>query len=106
MPRTFELHVLDEVREAALILVFEHRPGLHDQPQFGLPRGLAIRPDVKPQAVWQAADQDLGVDRHLLREGVCGNRGGGRLATGRSLGGRKRNGSGEEQENGAGAAAP
>ena len=79
----FELHVLDEVRGAQLVVVFQHRPRLDDQPQLGAPRRLRVRAHVVAQPVRQRADDDLGVHRHLLGEGVGGDRRRGRLASGR-----------------------
>ncbi len=35
VPRAFELHVLDEMRQPLLVVVFEHRTGLDDEPQLG-----------------------------------------------------------------------
>ena len=66
--RAFELHVLDEVREPQLVVVFEHRAGLDDQPQLGAVRRLRVRAHVVAQPVRQRADDDLRVDRHLLRQ--------------------------------------
>ena len=43
VPGAFELHVLDEMRQPLLVVVFEHRPGLDDEPQFGAVRRLAVR---------------------------------------------------------------
>ena len=96
VPCALELHVLDEVREAALVLVFEHRPRLHDQPQFGLFRGLAVRADVEAQAVGQAADEHLRIDRHLLRKGIGSDRCRRRLAAGGSLGRGQRHSDGQQ----------
>ena len=88
VPRALELHVLDEVRQASLVVVFEHRPGLHDQPQLGLPRRLRVRPDVEAQAVRQAADQHFRIDRHVDRERVARDRCGRGFAAARDLRGR------------------
>ena len=38
-----ERHVLDEVRGAQLVVVFQNRPGVHNQPQLGAPCGRALR---------------------------------------------------------------
>jgi hypothetical protein len=97
MARPLELHVLDEVGEAALIVVFEHRSGLDDQPQFGLARGPGIGPDIEAQPVGQAADQDLGIDGHVRLERVGSHRCGGRVAAARDLGGWRRGNRGNEQ---------
>ena len=81
-----------------LVVVFEHRAGLDHQPQFGAARRLRVRADVVAQAVRQRPDDDLRVHRHLLRQGVGGDRRRGRLAAGlRSLGGNER---GESQDAG------
>ncbi len=80
--RALELHVLDEVRQALLVLVFEHRTGLDDEPQLGPAGRLAVRPHVVAQAVRQRADSDFRVDRHLLRERIGRDRRGGGLAPG------------------------
>ena len=79
VPRALELHVLDEVRQPLLVVVFEHRAGLDDEPQLGAVRRLAVRADVVAQAVRQRADEHLRIDRHLLRERVRRHRGGRRL---------------------------
>ena len=74
MPRALELHVLDEMRETALVVVFQHGSSLHDQSQFGLARGPGIRPDVEAEAVGQAADQHLRIDGHVGRKRVARHR--------------------------------
>ena len=63
MRRAVERHVLDEVREAELVLVLEHRAGVHDEPQLGALFRLVIDADVVADAVRQRADLDLGIDR-------------------------------------------
>ena len=35
VPRAVEAHVLDEVREPALVVVFENRSGIDDEPELG-----------------------------------------------------------------------
>ena len=79
--RPLELHVLDEMRQPVLVVVFEHRPGLDDQPQLGAVGRLAVRSHVIAQPVRQRADDRLGVDRHLLRQGILRDRLGGGLAS-------------------------
>ena len=74
VPRALEQHVLDEMRQALLVVVFEHRSGLDDQPELGAPRRLGILPHVIAQAVRQRADGDFGIDGHLLRERVGADR--------------------------------
>ncbi len=86
MLRALELHVLDEVRQAALVVVFQDRPGLDDQPEFDFARGLRVRPDVETEAVGQRADEDLWIDGHIGRKRVVCDRCGSRFAPGRSRG--------------------
>ena len=38
--RAFEFHVLDEVREPLLVVVFEHGAGFDDEAELGAPRRL------------------------------------------------------------------
>ena len=40
--RALELHVLDKVRQAALVVVFQDRPGLDDQPESTWRAGLGF----------------------------------------------------------------
>ncbi len=61
--RAIERHVLDEVRQAALVVVFQDRAGLDDQAQFELVFGARIALDVVGQAIGQLADLDLRADR-------------------------------------------
>ena len=82
MARALEFHVLDEVRQPALIVVFEHRARLDDQPELRATRGLRVRPHVVAQPVRQRADDDLRIDRHRLRQAVCGDGFRRRLAAG------------------------
>ena len=83
----FELHVLDEVRHTPLVVVFQHRTGLDDQTQLGPVGRSGVRPHVVAQAVRQTADGDLRIHRHLLRQAIGSDRGGGGLAPGlRGLG--------------------
>ena len=49
--RAVEAHVLDEMRQPALVVVFEHRAGVDDEPQFGAALRLRVRADVVAQAV-------------------------------------------------------
>ncbi len=82
VPRALELHVFDEVRQPLLVVVFEHRPGVHDEAQLGPARRLAVRAHVVAQAVGQRAERHLRIDRHLLRQRVRGHRFGRGLAPG------------------------
>ena len=76
--RAVERHVLDEVREPALIVVFEDRAGVDDEPELGAALRLLVRADVVAQAVRQRADGDPRVDgngrrqRRVLRAGGDG----------------------------------
>ena len=82
VPRAFELHVLDEVRQPLLVVVFQHRAGLDDQPQLGPPGRLRVGAHVVAQPVRQRAGRDLRVDRHQLRQLIGADRRGGGLAPG------------------------
>ena len=70
MLRAFELHVLDEMRQPLLVVVFEHRSRFDDEPQLGAARRPAVRADVVAQAVRQRADGRFGIHRHQLRSAV------------------------------------
>ncbi len=94
-----ELHVLDKVRQAPLVVVFQDRAGFDDQPQLRLPCRFRIRPHVEAQTVGQRADENFGVDWHLRRQRVGGDRRCGRLAPGlQRLRRRSRNSGGGKQE--------
>ena len=56
-------HVLNEVRQAALILIFQHGTGIDHQPQFHAFFGLGVFADVVAQSVGQCAGLDRGIDR-------------------------------------------
>ena len=47
--RAIEGHVFDEVRQSALVVVLEHRPGLDGEPKFGAAGGLPVHADVGAQ---------------------------------------------------------
>ena len=79
MPGTLELHVFDEVRQPLLIVVFENRPGLDNEPQLSAVRRLGVRADVIAEAVGQRPNEHVGIDRHRLRERIRRHRGGGRI---------------------------
>jgi hypothetical protein len=68
MQRAVEGHVLDKVREPALILVFEHRPCFDDEPKLGARLRQLVLPDVIAQTVRQGAHRDQRVDRDNLGE--------------------------------------
>ena len=74
--RAVEGHVLDEVREAALVVVFEHRAGVDHEPQLGARLRLPVRADVVAQTVRQRADRDQRIDRDgLIERGGANGRG-------------------------------
>ena len=77
MPGTLELHVFDEVRQPLLIVVFENRTGLDNEPQLSAVRRLGVRADVIAEAVGQPPNEHVGINRHRLRERIPRNRGGG-----------------------------
>ena len=64
--RAVEGHVLHHVRQPDLVVVFEHRPGVDHEAEFGSVRRPRVAADVVPQAVLQPADRDAGIDRHPL----------------------------------------
>ena len=68
MPGAIEAHVLDEMGQPTLVVVFEHGAGVHHEPQFGATSGLRVRPDEVLQTVGQPADADLWVDGDNLGE--------------------------------------
>ena len=75
--RAIEGHVLDEVRQPALVVVFEHRAGLDGEAKLGASLRLPVGAHVVAQAIRQRADGDLRIDRNRLVE-RRGLRGGGR----------------------------
>ena len=76
--RAVERHVLDEVREPALVVVLEHRAGVDHEPELGAALRLLVGADVVAQAVRQRADRDPRIDgngsrqRNVLRPGRDG----------------------------------
>ncbi len=58
-----EGHVLDEVRQSALVVFFQQRAGLDHQRDLGAVAGLGVLPDVVAQAVGQGSANDFGVKR-------------------------------------------
>ena len=82
--RAVEGHVLDEMRQAPLVVVLEHRPGVDDQSQLGAPARLPVRPHEILQPVGEPAFADLRIDRDDLGERVGRRRGGRPLGHGRS----------------------
>ena len=61
--RAVEGHVLDEMRKATLVVVFQNGTGIHDQSQFSTLLGLCVASDVVANAVRQRADLDRRIDR-------------------------------------------
>jgi hypothetical protein len=54
--RAVERHVLDEVGEPLLVVVLEHRAGVHRQAQLGPLLGAPVGADVVAEPVRQSAD--------------------------------------------------
>ena len=69
--RAVECHVLGEMGQPLLVVLFEHGPGLDDEAQFGALLGLLVGADVVAQAVLERALGDLGVDRDRVGERGC-----------------------------------
>ena len=61
--RAVERHVLEEVREPALVVVLEDRTGVHDEPELGALLGLGVPADVVAEPVRQRADDDVRIAR-------------------------------------------
>ena len=56
-------HARHEARQAALVILLEHRTGPHREPQLRLRRRFGVAPDVVPNAAGQGAVADGGVER-------------------------------------------
>ena len=56
-------HARHEARQAALVILLEHRTGPHRKPQLGLRRRFGVAPDVVLNAAGQGAVADGGVER-------------------------------------------
>ena len=83
--RAVERHVLNEVREPALIVVFQNGTRVHNQSQLGPLFRLGVASDVIANAVGQRTDADRRIGWQPRREGKrIGGDGGGGLA-GRAL---------------------
>ena len=67
--RAVEGHVLDEVRQPALVVVFEHRSGVDHEPELGAVLRLLVGADVVAHAVRERADRDPRVDGNGGRQG-------------------------------------
>jgi hypothetical protein len=79
--RAVEGHVLDEVRDAELRLVFEDRPGVDDEAELGALLGERVAPDQIAKAVRQAPAAHGAVERKRSVGGL-GPRLGARLGRG------------------------
>src|SRR5712691_1180753 len=98
MPRTIEAHMLDEMRQAPLVIVLEHRAGVDHESQFGATTGLRVRPNEVLQAVGKPADPDLRVDGDDLGEWSLRRPAGRRRGLGNGHGGRSRHGGDREKQ--------
>jgi hypothetical protein len=89
--RAVEEHVLEEVRDAALVLLLEHGARVDDEPQLGAVRRLDVPPDVVGEPVVELADPDgrVGRDRIVRGERLGGCRFSGLLRAGRRREGRQ-----------------
>ena len=74
MQRAVERHVLDEVREPALVFILEHRAGVDGQPELGTGLGQPVLADVVAEAVRERADRNQRIDRNDLVERGGANR--------------------------------
>ena len=64
-------HVLDKVREPALVFVFEHRARIDDEPKLGARLRLSVLPDVVAEPVRERAYRNERIDRNgLVERGV------------------------------------
>ena len=61
-----EAHVLDEVRQSALVVVFEYRSGLHGEAKLGPSLRLPVRAHVIPQAIRERPGPNLRIDGNRL----------------------------------------
>ncbi len=76
-----ERHVLDEVRQPALVVVFEDRTRVDDEPELRPISRLRVDANVVTQSVGQRPHGDAGIDRDLRGEvDRAGGRGRARLA--------------------------
>jgi len=87
VPRAVEAHVLDEVCETSLIVVFENRSGVDDEPELGTPKRLLVGAQVIAKTVRQRSDDDSRIDRDLGgQRNVLRARTGGTLGSGGQAG--------------------
>ena len=59
-----ERHVLDEVRDAELVVILEQGAHLYDKAQVGAARGIGVLTDEIAHPVGKLADDDRRIDRH------------------------------------------
>jgi hypothetical protein len=55
---TVERHVLDEMSQSPLVVVLQHRPGVHHQTEFGPVRRPPVDPDVVAEPIGEPAGRD------------------------------------------------
>ena len=65
--RSVERHVLDEMRQAALVIVLEHRAGIDHEPELGAMLGIPIGAHVPGEAVVEPALAHRGIERNSRR---------------------------------------
>jgi hypothetical protein len=72
--RAVEQHVFDEVRQAFLIVVLEHRSRVDHEPQLESLLRARVLPDVVAESVRQCPRAHGGIQRDqvLLRQATCG----------------------------------
>ena len=87
---TVESHVLDVVREAALVLLLEDRAGAQGQPELGAVERFAVFLDVVGQAVAERAAVRVGVERKVALRGLRPGQ--------RCAGGERQDGGGQDRE--------
>ena len=61
-----ERHVLHEVGQSQLIVIFQHGAGFHDEPQLRSGLRPVIDSNEVAEAIVQRPDRDLGIDREHL----------------------------------------
>jgi hypothetical protein len=66
---SIECEVLNQVGQAPLILVLEHRSGVDNQPEFGAVLGLAVFPNPVTETVPELSGRNPGVDREFPAKG-------------------------------------
>ena len=66
--RAVEAHVLHEVREPALIVLFENRSCVDDEPELGPGLRILVGTHVVPHPVGERADRDPRIDGNGLSE--------------------------------------